>query len=104
MPWHQDNSYWEPRIWNERVLTVWFALVDATAENGCMQVVRGGHRSGKTARHTVGTTTTTWYTELSEADLTRELLEGSELKERVVTVECPAGSVLSEPPTPPLLP
>ena len=46
---------WEPRIWDEQVLTVWVALVDATVENGCMQMVRGGHRSGKTARHTIGT-------------------------------------------------
>ena len=29
VPWHQDNSYWEPRIWNERVLTVWFLLRQA---------------------------------------------------------------------------
>ena len=34
VPWHQDNSYWEPRVWDERVLTVWVALVDATTENG----------------------------------------------------------------------
>ena len=32
VPWHQDNSYWEPRIWGEQVLTVWVALVDATEE------------------------------------------------------------------------
>lgn len=46
VPWHQDNSYWEPRIWDEVVLTVWVALVDATPENGCMQMVRGAHKSG----------------------------------------------------------
>lgn len=34
VPWHQDNSYWEPRVWDEQVLTVWVALVDATVENG----------------------------------------------------------------------
>lgn len=34
VPWHQDNSYWEPRVWDEQVLTVWVALVDATTENG----------------------------------------------------------------------
>ena len=36
VPWHQDNSYWEPRIWDEKVFTVWVALVDAYKENGCM--------------------------------------------------------------------
>lgn len=34
VPWHQDNSYWEPRVWDEQVLTIWVALVDATTENG----------------------------------------------------------------------
>jgi len=48
------------------VLTVWVALVDATPENGCMQMVKGGHASGKTGSHTIGTTTSTWYTELGE--------------------------------------
>jgi len=60
VPWHQDNSYWEPRIWDEQVLTVWVALVEATPENGCMQFVKGGHRTGKTGSHTIGTTTATW--------------------------------------------
>jgi len=91
----QDNSYWEPRIWGEQVLTVWVALVDATVENGCMQLVQGGHSSGKTARHTIGTTTSTWYTELSEADLQAELLGGAPLcDDRLVTVEAPAGSII----------
>ena len=58
---HQDNSYWEPRIWDEEVLTVWISLVDATVENGCMQMVKKGHTCGKTATHTIGSTTSTWY-------------------------------------------
>ena len=53
-------------MWDEQVLTVWVALVDATVENGCMQMVKGGHKKGRTATHTIGTTTSTWYTELSE--------------------------------------
>lgn len=31
------------------MLTVWVALVDATKENGCMQMLKKGHQSGKTA-------------------------------------------------------
>jgi len=47
-PWHQDNGYTfvEPQAY----LTVWLALTDATAENGCPQVARGVHRLG-TLRH-----------------------------------------------------
>ena len=47
-PWHQDNGYTfvEPQAY----LTVWLALTDATAENGCPQVAPGLHRMG-TLRH-----------------------------------------------------
>lgn len=47
-PWHQDNGYTfvEPQAY----LTCWIALVDATVDNGCPQVVPGLHRQG-TLRH-----------------------------------------------------
>ncbi len=51
---------WEPRLWDEHIVTGWIALVDATVENGCMQFLRRGNASGRTARHTIGTTTATW--------------------------------------------
>lgn len=40
--WHQDAGYWylEPRD----IVTAWFALTDATLENGCMQFALGTHR------------------------------------------------------------
>jgi ectoine hydroxylase-related dioxygenase (phytanoyl-CoA dioxygenase family) len=43
-PWHQDNGYTfvEP----QQYLTVWFAITDATVDNGCPQVVPGVHRLG----------------------------------------------------------
>ena len=47
-PWHQDNGYVyvEPQAY----LTCWIALVDATVDNGCPQVVPQLHRLG-TLRH-----------------------------------------------------
>ena len=44
VPWHQDARYWplEPR----ETVTVWLAVFDADAENGCMRVVPGSHRWG----------------------------------------------------------
>ncbi|MBM3276786.1 MAG: phytanoyl-CoA dioxygenase family protein [Candidatus Handelsmanbacteria bacterium] len=44
-PWHQDNAYfvYAPL---ELVATAWIALDDATAENGCMYAIPGGHRAG----------------------------------------------------------
>lgn len=103
VPWHQDNSYWEPRLWDEEVLTVWVALVDASIENGCMQFVKGGHKSGLTASHTIGSTTSTWYTELSEESVAKELLNKEKLDNDVDvrTIPVKAGSVIIFPGTTP---
>eukprot|EP00041_Stephanoeca_diplocostata_P030762 m.939477 g.939477 ORF g.939477 m.939477 type:complete len:270 (+) comp23823_c1_seq31:85-894(+) len=100
---HQDNSYWEPRIWDEKVITIWVALVDATVENGCMQMVKGGHRKGETASHTIGSSTTTWYTEMSEDVICSQLLDNAPLEEGVnkVTIPAKAGSILIFPGTTP---
>ncbi len=43
--WHQDASYWP--MSHTRTFTVWVAIDDADAENGCMQFVRGSHRFGR---------------------------------------------------------
>lgn len=44
-PWHQDNAYFDiPQ--GTPVVGVWIALDEATAANGCMHLLRGGHRSG----------------------------------------------------------
>ena len=41
---HQDSPYWPIEPMN--LCSCWFALDDATEENGCMQVLSGGHRAG----------------------------------------------------------
>ena len=45
---HQDSTflYTEPRP----VLGLWFALEDATTNNGCLWAIRGGHRLGLKSR------------------------------------------------------
>ena len=45
---HQDSTflYTEPRP----VLGLWFALEDATIDNGCLWAIRGGHRLGLKSR------------------------------------------------------
>ena len=44
-PWHQDRAYFN-LTQTTRIVGVWIALDWATPENGCMQVVEGGHRQG----------------------------------------------------------
>ena len=72
VPWHQDNSYWEPRLWSQQIFTAWVPLVDATPANGCMEYVRGSHKKGQTVTHTccLGNT---WYTETSLDDVAAQL-------------------------------
>ncbi|MEZ4707716.1 MAG: phytanoyl-CoA dioxygenase family protein [Caldilineaceae bacterium] len=51
-PWHQDAGV----AWAEAdpyfILTVWLPLTAATAENGCLQVLPGGHVNGILRHHT----------------------------------------------------
>lgn len=42
--WHQDCSYWP--LTPSRAVTVWLAIDDADAENGCMEVYTGSHLHG----------------------------------------------------------
>ena len=44
VPFHQDASYWplDPRV----NLTVWLAVFDTDAGNGCMRIVPGSHKWG----------------------------------------------------------
>ena len=47
VPWHQDLAYLTPEEAGDTlIVNFWIPLVTATAENGCMQVVRGSHRAG----------------------------------------------------------
>ena len=47
----QDNGYLHPESWKVLQVTAWIPLLNATTRNGCMQVIRGGHRAGKTCKH-----------------------------------------------------
>ncbi|KAL4452431.1 hypothetical protein ABPG75_008093 [Micractinium tetrahymenae] len=91
VPWHQDTAYLGRECWDVLQVTAWIPLVNATRRNGCMQVVRGGHRSGKTAPHT-GCAGGTWYLSMDEAAVQREL--GVDLQRDAETCEVPLGGVL----------
>jgi ectoine hydroxylase-related dioxygenase (phytanoyl-CoA dioxygenase family) len=65
VPWHQDTAYLHEGCWSVLQPAAWVPLVDTNEENGCLRLVKGGHRSGKTAVHTccVGGT---WYIDLDQ--------------------------------------
>ena len=52
-PWHQDAGVATKEIDKTNMLTVWFPLMDADEENGCLQVVPGSH-DGKVLTHCPG--------------------------------------------------
>jgi hypothetical protein len=46
--WHQDNGVILAEADESQILTVWLALLDATLDNGCMQVIPKSHQQGIT--------------------------------------------------------
>lgn len=46
VPWHQDSGYWMPHCDDKRIITCWLPLVEATVENGCLQIVPRAHNNG----------------------------------------------------------
>jgi len=98
VPFHQDNSYWHPTTWDRLIVSVWIPLVEATVENGALEFVRTGHKSGRTGRHTC-CFSNTWYTEISERDIKGLLPEGSDLEELKTVLPMKPGSLVFFPGT-----
>jgi hypothetical protein len=46
IPWHQDNGVILPEADDATILTVWLPLLDATVDNGCLQVIPRSHGGG----------------------------------------------------------
>jgi phytanoyl-CoA hydroxylase len=46
VPWHQDMAVTWDEADNSNIVTCWLALVDATVENGCMEVLPGVFKTG----------------------------------------------------------
>jgi hypothetical protein len=84
VPWHQDSGYFEPHCDKEMIVTVWLPLVDATPENGCLQVLPRAHRDRVFTHHTGGHA---GYLVIEEDDLPLP-------SEQAVTVPVPLGGTL----------
>jgi len=46
VPWHQDLGYLYPDAEETFMVNFWIPLVNATVENGCMEVISGSHKHG----------------------------------------------------------
>ena len=46
VPWHQDTAYLLPGVEGTHQPAAWIPFLDVTAETGCMEVKRGGHKAG----------------------------------------------------------
>lgn len=54
VPWHQDSGYFAAHCDEHLIVTCWIPLVDATVENGCMEILPRSHRDGILRHHTGG--------------------------------------------------
>ncbi len=57
VPWHQDSGVTWEEADDSDIITCWLALVDATVENGCMEVMPGVWKRGHLAHQAEGGTT-----------------------------------------------
>lgn len=72
VPWHQDAAYFSPGAEGTLQPVAWIPFLDTNLENGTLQVIRGGHRSGRLFRHRPERDVAhpkSWYVYIDEADL-----------------------------------
>ena len=84
IPFHRDGRYWpiEPL----KTLTVWLAIEDTTAENGCLQIIPNSHRGGQVGEH---------FTSTDPDDAIPETLRESEFDAgSAVRIELEAGQMV----------
>ncbi|XP_046370068.2 uncharacterized protein LOC124144624 [Haliotis rufescens] len=91
IPWHQDSGYFSNESYDHLIPTAWIPFLDATPENGCMQMVKYGHADGRVARHTC-CHANTWYITLEEDTMVKEL--GVDLKKDVYVEPVPYGGFI----------
>ncbi|XP_050412522.2 phytanoyl-CoA dioxygenase, peroxisomal [Patella vulgata] len=91
IPWHQDSGYFSWESYDHLIATAWIPFLDAVPENGCMQMAKNGHKSGKVAKHTccVGPT---WYIQLEEEEMAKTL--GVNLEKDVKIEPVPYGGFI----------
>ena len=84
VPWHQDSGYFAEHCDTEMIITCWVPMVDATVENGCMQILPRTHRGSLARHHTGGNA---GFLVIEEEDLPDD-------PRKAITAACPRGGVV----------
>ena len=88
VPWHQDSAYLEEGAEKTTQPAAWIPFLDVNKNNGCMQVVKGGHDPANVLEHKLekkAGVKDSWYLYIEDKDIPQE---------KIVTCEMKAGSVL----------
>jgi ectoine hydroxylase-related dioxygenase (phytanoyl-CoA dioxygenase family) len=84
VPWHQDSGYFSEHCDEQLIITCWVPLVDATVENGCMQILPRTHRGRLAVHHTGGNA---GFLVIEDKDLPDD-------PRKSITAACPRGGVV----------
>ncbi len=84
VPWHQDSGYYASHCDQQMIITCWVPLVDATVENGCMQILPRTHRGKVVMHHTGGNA---GFLVIKDENLPDD-------PRRAITAACPKGGVV----------
>jgi phytanoyl-CoA hydroxylase len=84
VPWHQDSGYFAAHCDKHLIVTCWIPLVNATAENGCMEILPKSHKKGILEHHSGGNS---GLLVIENEDLP------SDVPQKIVA-ECPLGGVV----------
>lgn len=84
VPWHQDSGYFATHCDNSLIITCWVPLVDATVENGCMQILPRTHQGKVVTHHTGGNA---GFLVIKDENLPDD-------PRKAITANCPRGGVV----------
>jgi len=84
VPWHQDSGYFAEHCDTQLIITCWVPLVDATVENGCMQILPKVHGGRVVKHHTGGNA---GFLVIKDEDLPDD-------PRKAITAACPRGGVV----------
>lgn len=84
VPWHQDSGYFASHCDKSLIITCWVPLVDATVENGCMQILPRTHQGKVSTHHTGGNA---GFLVIRDDDLPDD-------PRKAITAACPRGGVV----------